>query len=77
MPKNKDITARLQVGNGPVVRGSMKVNSPSSSGGTSDYNKLKNKPSIEHVELVGNKNLEDFGAEPMTAAEVLEIFHMF
>ncbi len=75
MPKNKDITARLQVGNGPVVRGSMKVNSPSSSGGTSDYNKLKNKPSIEHVELVGDKSFEELGLENMDNMDILKLFN--
>lgn len=30
--------------------------------GTTDYSKLKNKPSINSVELIGNKTLEDLGA---------------
>ena len=30
-------------------------------GGTSDYNKLKNKPKVNHVELVGDIPLEDLG----------------
>ena len=31
------------------------------SGGTGDYNQLNNKPSINNVELSGNKSLEDLG----------------
>lgn len=45
--------------------------------GTRNYNDLKNKPSIENVTLEGNKNFEDFGAEAMSASEVLEIFNLF
>lgn len=32
-----------------------------SGGGTRDYERLINKPQIEQVELVGNKDLDDFG----------------
>lgn len=34
------------------------------SGGTSDYSDLDNKPSINNVELVGNKSLNDLGIQP-------------
>ena len=34
------------------------------SGGTSDYPDLNNKPSINNVELVGNKSLNDLGIQP-------------
>ena len=33
-------------------------------GGTSDYNKLNNKPSINDVELSGNKTLDELGIQP-------------
>lgn len=33
------------------------------SGGTSNYEELNNKPSINSVELVGNKTLEELGIE--------------
>ncbi len=33
-----------------------------SSGGTTNYNQLTNKPSINNVQLSGNKSLADFGA---------------
>lgn len=75
MAKNKDITARLHVDNGPVVRGSMKVNGAGSASGSADYNKLKNKPSIEHVELVGNKNFADLGLEKLDNMEILTMFN--
>lgn len=74
----KDIKANLTIGNTPAVRGNLHIGgSAGRTGMAKDYERLKNKPSIENVELVGNKNLEDFGAEPMTTAEVLEIFNMF
>ena len=33
------------------------------SGGTSDYTELSNKPSINHVTLVGDKSFEDLGLD--------------
>lgn len=33
-------------------------------GGTSDYNRLNNKPSINDIPLQGNKTLEELGAQP-------------
>ena len=41
-----------------------------SAGGTNDYNDLINKPSIEGVELVGDKTLEELGVEALTPHEI-------
>ena len=41
-----------------------------STGGTNDYNDLINKPSIEGVELVGDKSLEELGVEALTPQEI-------
>lgn len=41
--------------------------------GTSDYEKLKNKPQIESVELVGNKTFPELGISPLDADDLLEI----
>ena len=41
-----------------------------SMGGTNDYNDLINKPSIEGVELVGDKTLEELGVEALTPQEI-------
>lgn len=41
--------------------------------GTDDYNKLKNKPQIETVELEGNKTFEELGLVGMDADEILSI----
>jgi len=38
--------------------------------GTNDYNDLINKPSIEGVELVGDKTLEELGVEALTPQEI-------
>lgn len=40
-------------------------------GGTSNYNQLSNKPSINGVELHGNKSLSDLGASPTVIGEAL------
>lgn len=36
----------------------------STGGGTSDYNSLSNKPSINNVKLSGNKTLKELGIQP-------------
>ena len=41
---------------------------------TSDYNKLYNKPSINEVELKGNKTFEDLGDHMLTNIEIKKIF---
>lgn len=41
--------------------------------GVDDYEKLRNKPSIEEVELSGNKSFSDLGLTEMTNQELLEI----
>ena len=40
------------------------INSTGGSGGTSNYNALTNKPSINNVTLSGNKSLNDLGIQP-------------
>ena len=44
-----------------------------STGRTNDYNDLINKPSIEGVELVGDKTLEELGVEALTPQEIDEL----
>ena len=41
-----------------------------SANGTNDYNDLVNKPSIEGVELIGDKTLEELGVEALTPQEI-------
>ena len=41
-----------------------------STGGTNDYNDLINKPSIEGVELIGDKTLKELGVEALTPQEI-------
>ena len=43
-------------------------------GGTKDYEKLKNKPRIEDVELVGNKELGDFGMNLASEYDIAMLF---
>lgn len=38
-----------------------------------DYEKLRNKPSINGVELVQDKSFEELGCTPMKNSEILEI----
>lgn len=51
---------------------------PSGSGGTSDYEDLSNKPSINGTSLVGNKTSADLGidqTEPIPIADIRAIFN--
>ena len=41
-----------------------------------DYEKLKNKPSINGVELIKNKSFDELGVSPMTNSEILEIIKL-
>ena len=40
-----------------------------------NYNELSNKPSIEQVELIGNKSFSDLGLETMSNMEILTMFN--
>ena len=46
--------------------GKIKLSNITSTGGTTDYSKLNNKPSIEGIELSGDKTLSDIGAVSKT-----------
>lgn len=43
--------------------------------GTNNYEELIKKPSINSVELVGDKTFEDLGDTPLTNLEIQEIFN--
>lgn len=43
------------------------------SGGTNDYEKLKNKPSINGIELVKNKSFDDLGMSIITNQELEDL----
>lgn len=44
-------------------------------GGTTDYDKLNNKPSINDVELSGDKSLGDLGISPLSDLEIMVIIN--
>ena len=43
------------------------------SGGTNDYEKLKNKPRINGIELVKNKSFDDLGMSSITNQELEDL----
>lgn len=53
------------------LEGTMSI--PSKIEGTRDYEKLNNKPSIESVILIGNKNFPDLGLSEISTEDLLEI----
>lgn len=40
-----------------------------------DYEKLRNKPQIESVELLGNKSFDELGLIPLDADDLIEILN--
>ena len=52
--------------------GSIKL--PSSTPVENDYNKLKNKPSINGISLENNKSFEDLGCDSVTNTELKSIY---
>ncbi len=53
---------KLTAGDGILIKGNV-ISAGGSGGGTTNYEKLSNKPSINGVELVGNKTTSDLGIE--------------
>lgn len=43
--------------------------------GIADYDKLNNKPSINDVELSGDKSLDELGISPLSDSEILGIIN--
>ena len=43
------------------------------SGGTNDYEKLKNKPAINGVELIKNKSFDDLGMSSITNQQLEDL----
>lgn len=46
---------------------------PRSTSGANDYERLKNKPSIESVELTGDKTFEELGLASIDNTELMEL----
>lgn len=63
------ITGRIS-SNSSIIRTTITGAGPQGPAGTTDYLKLENLPSIESVELLGDKTFEDFGLLPMTLEEI-------
>lgn len=57
----------------PVARLSGNISMGSADSRVKDYEKLTNKPSIESVVLIGNKNFPDFGLTAIDIDDLLEI----
>ena len=66
----KNINVGMSANNNGLSVG---MNLPRGSGGTTDYEALRNKPSIESVTLIGNKDFPDLGLSEISADDLLEI----
>lgn len=56
------------------IAASMSVGTVIIRDGTNDYNELINHPSIEGIELVGDRLLSEFGETPLSNVEIKSIF---
>lgn len=65
----------LNVSLSPQRNMNLSLGVPKTINGTSDYERLKNKPQIETVELIGNKTFADLGLNPIDADDLLDILH--
>ena len=45
-------------------------------GGTTDYNDLSNKPSIEGHELVGDSTIQEIGVDALSVTEIEKILYL-
>lgn len=66
---NAPIPLAVKSGSAPISLGFERVRA------TGDYNDLENKPSINEVELVGNKTFEDLGDSPLKNLDIQAIFN--
>lgn len=66
---NAPIPLTVKSGTAPISLGFERVRA------TGDYNDLENKPSINEVELVGNKTFEDLGDSPLKNLDIQAIFN--
>ena len=66
---NTPIPLTVKSGSAPISLGFERVRA------TGDYNDLENKPSINEVELVGNKTFEDLGDSPLKNLDIQAIFN--
>ncbi len=46
---------------------------PPGPAGTTNYNLLENRPSIQSIELIGNRTFEDLGIIPISQEEIVNL----
>ncbi|MCM1260503.1 MAG: hypothetical protein NC222_06070 [Staphylococcus sp.] len=63
-PASSNELGGIKVGKGLSIKEDGTLSVIGGEGGTSDYEELINKPSINNVELIGDKTLEELGVQP-------------
>lgn len=51
----------------------LRITVPKNISSSLDYEKLRNKPQIESIELIGNKTFPELGISPIDADDLIEI----
>lgn len=53
----------------------IRISVPKNVSSSLDYERLRNKPQIESVELIGNKSFDELGLTPLDADDLIEILN--
>lgn len=53
----------------------IRISVPKNVSSSLDYERLRNKPQIESVELLGNKSFDELGLIPLDADDLIEILN--
>lgn len=53
----------------------IRISVPKNISSSLDYERLRNKPQIESVELLGNKSFDELGLIPLDADDLIEILN--
>ena len=53
----------------------IRISVPKNISSSLDYERLRNKPQIESVELIGNKSFDELGLIPLDADDLIEILN--
>ena len=84
MNNNTIINGKINIITTGLVSGNIKTStvtrlsgniSMGSTTATRDYEQLINKPSIEYVELIGNKTFNDLGLSALSADDILDVLN--
>ena len=74
---NIDLSPKSNMGLDLTPKSNMeiRISVPKNISSSLDYERLRNKPQIESVELLGNKSFDELGLIPLDADDLIEILN--